>query len=98
MGKVKDSIIVEGLSGQVGGVLLKNYRYGTVISKMPDRSKVKLTIHQKKLNTNFQQGVEYARSIINDPVKKKQFEKQARRKHTSVYHYVLAQYLKGNKL
>jgi hypothetical protein len=97
MGKVKNSLLVEGLSGKLDQILLKNYKYGTVVSKMPDRSKVKLTNHQKGLNKNFQQAVAYARSIINDPAKKKQYEKQARRKHTSVYHYVLAQYLKGKK-
>lgn len=94
MGKAKDSIIVEGFSGKLNGILLKKYRYGTVVSKMPDRSKVKLTAHQKGLNSRFQQAVQYAQGIIKDPEKKKEFEKQAKRKNKSVYHFVLGEYLK----
>lgn len=95
MGKVKNNVLVRALSGHIDGVLLKHYSYGTVISKMPDRSKVKLTAHQKDLNNHFQDAVEYARSIIQDPEKKMKFAKAAKKRQLSVYHMVLSDYLKG---
>ena len=96
MGKLKDNVLVNGMSGSIGNVLLKQYKYGTVISKMPDRSKVKLTKHQKNLNSRFQDAVAYAQAVINDPKKKSGYEKKAKREKRSVYHVALSEYLKGN--
>lgn len=96
MGKVKNNVLVQALSGKIDGILLKQYSYGTVISKMPDRSKVKLTKHQKVLNGHFQEAVAFAQSIIEDPQKKMSFSKAAKKRGLSVYHYVLSEYMKGN--
>jgi hypothetical protein len=98
MARVKDNLLMEGASGQLAGMLLKKYRYGTVISKMPDRSKVKLSVKQKKANKTFQEAVKYARAVKNDPEKSQAIKKRAARKGSSVYHFALSEYLKGNKL
>jgi hypothetical protein len=38
MGKVKDNILFSRSSGKIGDVIYKKYSYGTVISKIPDRT------------------------------------------------------------
>jgi hypothetical protein len=48
MARLKSNVLVEGFSGRIDRLLFKQYKYGTVVSKMPDRSKVKLTANQKK--------------------------------------------------
>jgi hypothetical protein len=96
MGKLKGNVLIEGMSGQLDRVLLKQYHYGTVISKMPDRSKVKLTAHQKKQNSNFQQAVHYAKSVLADSSKRKAYEKKAKQEKRSVYHVALSDFLKKN--
>ncbi len=48
MARLKTNVLVEGFSGRIDRLLFKQYKYGTVISKMPDRNKVKLTANQKK--------------------------------------------------
>lgn len=89
---------MQGSSGRVGEWILKTYRYGTVISKIPDRSKVKLSAKQKKANKTFQEAVKYARAVKNDPEKSQLIKKRAARKGVSVYHFALSEFLKGNKL
>jgi hypothetical protein len=98
MGKLKSNSLIEGMSGQVNRVLIKQYPYGTVISKMPDRSKVKLTRHQKKQNSNFQQAVAFAKSVLADAAKRQAYEKKARKEKRSVYHVALSDFLIKNRV
>ena len=53
MARVKTNALLQGVSGKVGNIVFKNYASGTVISSCPDRSKVKLSITQKKSNSKF---------------------------------------------
>ncbi len=94
MGLVKSNVLVEGFSGRIDRLLLKHYKYGTVVSKMPDRSKVKLTTNQKRVNKRFQEAVSYAKSVLADPAKQKKYTK-AFKKGKSLYHAALSDYLKN---
>lgn len=98
MSKVKENVLINGMSGRLDNVIFKHYRYGTVISKKPDRSKVKLTGQQKKQNANFQQAVAFAKSVLADATKRKAYEKKARKEKRSVYHLALAEFLKKNRV
>lgn len=105
MARVKENVLINGLSGRLSNIIFKSYRHGTVISKYPDMSKVKRTSSQKKQNSRFQEAVHYARSVPFNPELLKAYEKIAKRSGRTVYHVALADYmndltktLKGVKL
>jgi len=93
MARVKDNIIVKGLSGRIDNLVIKTYSYGTVVSKMPDRSKVKLSQKQKKANKRFQEAVFFAKSVLADPSKQKPYKKLVK-KGKSLYHAALSDFLR----
>ena len=95
MAIAKKNALIEALSGSVGNVILKQYIYGLVISKRPDRSKVKLSAAQKKANTKFKKAVAYAQSVLKDPSLQKIYKKKLT-KGQSVYHAALSDYIKTN--
>jgi hypothetical protein len=88
--------LLRGVRGRFHDIILKQYPYGTVISSVPDRSKVKLSKKQKQANTKFKEAVIYAQSILKDPAKRKAYEKKLKRGR-SVYHTALAEYLRKAK-
>jgi hypothetical protein len=96
MAVVKRNQVTKGLSGKFHEFIFKNYSYGTVVSKVPDRSKVKLSKKQKTANTIFKAAVAYAKEVIRDPKKRKPYEAKLKRGKT-VYHTALADYLKKHK-
>ena len=96
MARVKNNVLVQGMSGKLGGLLLKHYSYGTVVSKIPDRSKVKLSVSQKTANKNFKEAVAYARAVLADTLQHKKYAKEVK-KGKSLYHAALADFLKRKK-
>lgn len=71
MARVKNNIIMQGISGQIGKQIVhKKYGDKTVVTQYPDMSKVKFTDRQKAEQSLFKSAVAYARSINNDPEKK----------------------------
>ncbi|HEY5825993.1 MAG TPA: hypothetical protein VIT44_16585 [Cyclobacteriaceae bacterium] len=93
MARVKDNVLTRGFSGKLDQIVFKTYSYGTVVSRSPDMSKVKLSKAQKKANGVFKDAVSYAQSILADPAKKKAYAKKLKPGKT-VYHTALAEYLK----
>ncbi len=94
MARQKNNVVTHGLSGKVNGQLLyKAYSYGTVVTKMPDRSKVVLSDKQKSYNRNFRSAVAYAKEVINDPVKRAEYESKLQEGKT-VYHTAIAEFLR----
>lgn len=77
-------------------MVVKQYDYGTVVSVMPDMSKVKPSQLQKYKRSVFAEGVAYAQSILRDPKKKAAYQKKLK-KGESVYHKALQEYLKKAK-
>ncbi len=97
MARVKNNYVTKGFSGKLGNDLIfKTYRFGTVASKYPDMSKVKLSARQKKTNRNFAEAVGYARSVIADTSLKKAYEKKAKKSGRTIYHLALSDFLRGN--
>ena len=95
MASQKRNAVTQGLSGKVYGQLLfKQYNYGTVVTKIPDRSKVFLSEKQKSCNSTFQLAVAYARAVISNPVKKAEYE-SVLVKGKTVYHTAIAEFLEG---
>ena len=96
MAIAKKNALIDALSGAVGNVILKQYQYGLVISKRPDRSKVKLSVPQKKANAKFKKAVAYAQSVLKDTALQKIYKKKLK-KGQSLYHAALSDYLSTNK-
>lgn len=94
MARNKNNILLKGASGKIDKLILKHYPYGTVVSKVPDRSKVKLSKKQKQANTRFQEAVKFAKSVAADPALHKPYiSRVKKRKSLSIYHAALRDYL-----
>ena len=97
MARVIDNDLTENLSGKIGKKLVyKTYAYGTIATRYPDMSKVKLSSKQKKSNKLFADAVAFAKSIIADPVKRKKYEAKLAPGKT-VYNTALSEYMKNNR-
>ena len=82
--------------------VLKNFKDDTLLTKYPDRSKVRLSLQQRESNGIFSDAVAYAKAVLADPVRKAELKKELKsRKRTaqqSVYHASIQQYmLKNNR-
>jgi hypothetical protein len=76
MARVSKKSILNKAKGKIGDeIVVKQYIYGTVITRYPDMSKVKKSALQKKENSLFKEAVKYAQSIIHDPKKKADYAK-----------------------
>ena len=93
MARARNSFILQGISGKIGDIVVKQYPYGTVVTKVPDMSNVKSTRLQKKKRKKFKEAVAFAQKILADPKTKAAFKAKLRRGQT-VYHAALSQYLK----
>jgi hypothetical protein len=98
MARQKHNVVMNGISGKIGDMLiLKQYEYGTVVSKLPDRSKVKLSSKQKASNEVFRKAVRYVQQVLKDPAQSALY-RAVLTKGKSVYHTALADYFAKNAL
>ena len=98
MARQEHNVVMKGLTGKVGELLLfKQYRYGTVVSKIPDRSKVVLSEKQKSANRLFKLAVKFAKEVMKDPVKRAECEARLPQGKT-VYHTALAEFIAANSI
>ncbi len=94
MARSNDNPLLIGLRGKIAeGIVIKQYDYGTVISKMPDMSRVKKSPLQKLYQGKFAKAIAYAKSIIRDKKKKAAYAKKLPKGKT-VYHAAIKEYLK----
>lgn len=94
MASSKKSLILKNISGKVGNHIVKQYRYGTVVTRIPDMSGIVPSPDQAEKRSKFKDAVAFAKSVVGDPVKKAQWKKRTRKGKT-VYHTALSAYLKG---
>ncbi|MFY7964159.1 MAG: hypothetical protein ACOVO1_04635 [Chitinophagaceae bacterium] len=93
-----NNIIISGASGQIGKQLVvKQYSFGTVISKYPDMSKVIPTKKQLKEKGRFARAVAFAQNIINNPQKKMEWQ-QKLPEGKKVYHAAIQWFLENEDL
>ena len=93
----KRNVVTHGLSGKIYGQLLfKQYKYGTVVSKIPDRSKVVLSDKQKASNALFRRAVIYAKMVLKDPTRYAEYQSRLPEGKT-VYHAAIADYFATKK-
>ena len=82
---------LNGFSGKIGPVVIKQYADKTVITSRPEKSKKKRSEKQKEGSAEFAKAVAYAQDIINDPIKKNEFLKKLK-KGEKLYYAAQAEY------
>lgn len=82
-----------GRSKIAKGFVLKTRGGKTFISKRPDMSNVVPSKLQLKSNRKFTEAIAYAKSIINDPVKKVAYKAKP---GMTVYHSAVKEYLENH--
>jgi len=95
MARVIKNNLAEGFRGSLGGLVFKQYAYGTVVSKQPDRSRVVLSPKQKASNQRFIKAVAYAKKVKRTPAMQTKYKNQLK-KGKSLYHLALADYMKNS--
>jgi hypothetical protein len=92
MARQKQNVLTHGLTGNVYGQLIfKQYSYGTVVSKIPDRSKVVLSEKQQASTGTFRKAVAYAKGVLKDPVKYAEIQSRLA-EGKAVYHAAIKEY------
>jgi hypothetical protein len=87
----ENNYVTHGLSGAVGKKhVYKQFNGETHVTKYPDRSQVKYSKEQTKLQDIFARASAYASDIINDPAKKAAYKVGPGK---SVYHKAIADYM-----
>lgn len=80
MAQSKNNIVTHGLSGKIGDLLVFSQRNGkTIVSKVPKERAGDLSEKQKDHTRKFQKAILYAKSVMNDPGKKQEYEAVADR-------------------
>ena len=93
MAHSKNNPLLEGVSGKIGNLVIKQYPNGKiVITKLPDMSSVKRTELQSIYQNKFAEAVKYARAAKRDPLKSAAFEKVLK-DGQDVYHAALSSFL-----
>jgi len=95
MARSKENLLLDQFSGRIGNLIVKSYKYGAVLSKRPDMSKAGKTPKQEKARLMFKAAQAFAKNIISDTEKKKDFEKHLKPGQT-VYHSAISFYMKSN--
>ncbi|ULQ52844.1 hypothetical protein [Flavihumibacter fluvii] len=96
-----NNILINQTSGKIGKqVVMKSHKGGTIVTQYPDRSKVELSLLQRKSNGFFRQAVAYAQELISDPIRKAELEKKlkSRKKtaHQDPYHAAIQEFMLAN--
>ena len=91
------NLFLKNLKGTIGKqMVIKKYGDKTVISAYPDMENIKPSPVQEIFRERFKNAVAYARGINNNNEKRKLYSKKVK-KHQSVYHYAVAEYLANEK-
>jgi hypothetical protein len=98
MAKNNNNIIINGISGHIGKqVVVKQYSFGTVVTKYPDMSNVIHTQKQIKEKGRFARAVAFAQSIIKNPEQKMEWQQKIP-KDKKVYHAAIQWFLENEDL
>jgi hypothetical protein len=90
-----NNIIINGTSGHIGKqVVVKQYSFGSVVTKYPDMSNVIPTKKQLKEKGRFAKAVVFAQGIINNPQQKMEWQ-QKLPEGKKVYHAAIQWYLEN---
>lgn len=92
MAKVKNNIVIEGLSGSLGNRIVFSQRAGkTVVSVKPQPSAPKSEAQLRQMQT-FKEATFYAKKVIKDPVTKAAYAQRAK-PGQSAYSVAISDYM-----
>ena len=90
-------LLLTWIRGAIGKeFVIKHYWYGVVKTKFPDMTKIIASAGQRKCRNLFKEAVAYAKTVIADPVKKKEWEKKVKIKYR-VFNRVIKEYMLAAK-
>ena len=97
MKRKKIPLLLTMIRGAIGKeFVIKHYRYGVVKTKFPDMTKIIASAGQRKCRNLFKEAVAYTKTVIADPVKKKEWEKKVKIKYR-VFNRVIKEYMLAAK-
>jgi len=96
MARVNNNALLKGISGSLGEVVVKQYSYGTVVSKKPDMSGVRSSQLQEVKRNLFKEAVAFAQAINRDPKKKAEYAKNLKPGQT-VFNAAVSEYMRREK-
>src|SRR5450432_4410728 len=86
------------IQGAVGkSYVIKHYKWGIIMTKYPDMTKIKASPKQRFCRCLFREAVAYAQSVIADPVREEAWQKRLRRRK-GVYNEAVKAYMLKDKL
>jgi len=98
MATVGTNPIVDGLSGMLGGLVFKNLRGKTFVSKSPQPPQ-RQSAQQKANRSKFHDASEWAKKILLDADKKAYYQKKAKKlKLPNAYTAAITDYMRRPKL
>src|SRR5450432_1607982 len=85
------------IQGAVGkSYVIKHYKWGIIMTKYPDMTKIKASPKQRFCRCLFREAVAYAQSVIADPVREAAWQKKLRRRK-GVYNEAVKAYMLKDK-
>ncbi|MEP7109074.1 MAG: hypothetical protein ABI760_13865 [Ferruginibacter sp.] len=87
--------IIQGAFGKT--FVVKHYKWGIIMTKYPDMTKIIASPKQRKCRNLFRNAVAWAKTIIADPVQKAEWQKRLKRRN-DVYNEAVKAYLLKDKL
>ena len=99
MVKIKLHPTVLRMQGKMGSMVFKLAHTGeTIVTKVPDMSKVKWSKAQKAHRQRFKKAVAYARAAMAEPKVRAVYEKMAAKQGKRPFDMAVSDYFKGNDL
>jgi len=92
-----DNVLTARYHGRFGNAVLRWCRGKSILSKMPDCSRVVKTEAQKANMKRFAAAVIYAKRVLNDPELVKKYEK-IRKEHQSTWNAAISNFLSKPKI
>jgi len=93
MARTTSNLILQGLKGGLDKQLvIKQYSYGTVVTKYPDMEDIEPSVLQQLERNKFREATAYAQSINRNPVTKAEWKAKLP-PGTSVFHAAMKEYL-----
>lgn len=93
MADIRWSATVERVRGGSGNIVFKKRGETFYFSRRPDFSRRELSPSQKQSLRRFRAAVSFAKGILADPVARKPYDQEAKKKHRTVYNYIISAYL-----
>jgi len=93
-GKLNPNLLLQEVSGMLGGLVIKRYKDKIVLSNPPTKRTKKPSILQKERQRKMKEAVRFARRINEDPIQKASWKKLAKA-YSNVYQAAVAWYLKN---